>query len=92
MTATRYGDILSASLIPFLKGHYPLGHTLYQDDDPKHTSCYIQGFFIKNDIQWWRSPAESPNLNPIEKVWGLMKCFLRDKFKSKNIAHLKAGI
>ena len=92
MTATQYGDILSASLVPFIREHYPLGHRLYQDNDPKHTSRYIKDFFLENGIEWWKSPAESPDLNPIEKVWGSLKCFLWDKCKPKNMAELKAGI
>ena len=92
MTATRYSDILSASLVPFLKGKYPHGHRLYQDNDPKHTSKYVQRFFVANRIQWWKSPAESPDLNPIELLWGSMKTFIRDKIKPKNLGQLKDGI
>ena len=92
LTATRYADILSASLIPFIQTAYSDGHRLYQDNDPKHTSRYIQHFFEEHDITWWKSPAESPDLNPIEKVWGSMKTYLRDKHKPKNMADLKAGI
>ena len=51
MTATRYGDILSASLVPFIKEKYPSSHRLYQDNDLKHTSRYIQGFFAEHDIE-----------------------------------------
>ena len=36
-----------------------------------------------NKVNWWKSPAESPDLNPIEKVWGSMKTYLRDKHKPK---------
>lgn len=92
MTATRYGDILSASLVPFLRKTYPDGHRLYQDNDPKHTSRYVQALFQENRINWWKSPAESPDLNPIEKVWGSMKNFLRDKHKPRNMPELKEGI
>ena len=92
MTATRYGDILYVSLIPFLQKSYPNGHRLYQDNDSQHTSRYIQAFFAQNEINWWRSPPESSDLNPIEKVWGSMKNFLRDKHKPRNMAKLKAGI
>ena len=35
MTATRYGDILTASLIPFVHKTYPDGYRLYQDNNPK---------------------------------------------------------
>ena len=92
MTATKYGDILSASLVPFVKKMYPHGHRLFQDNDPKHTSRYIQSFFAKNDITWWKSPAESPDLNPIEKVWRSMKTYLRDKYKPRSLPQLKEGI
>ena len=47
MTAMRYGDILSASLVPFIKEKYPSSHRLYQSNDPKHTSRYIQVFFCR---------------------------------------------
>jgi hypothetical protein len=92
MTATRYGDILSAALLPFIQMAYPDGHRLYQDNDPKHASRYIQNFFSENGVNWWKGPAESPDLNPIEKVWGNLKVFLQDKVKPKNLAELKAGI
>ena len=92
MNATRYGDILKASLVPFIQKSYPESHRLYQDNDPKHTSKYIQQFFQMNRINWWKSPAESPGLNPIEKVWGSMKTYLRDKHKPRNLAELKEGI
>ena len=75
MTATRYGDILSASLVSFLRKTYLDGHRRYQDNDPKHTSRYIQTFYESNRIHWWKSLAESPDLNRIEKVWGSMKNF-----------------
>ena len=46
----------------------------------------------KNNINWWRSPAESPDLNPIELVWGSMKTFLCDKHKPRTLLELKEGI
>lgn len=84
MNATKYGDILPASLLPFIKVCYSECHRLYQDNDPKHTSKYIQRFFESNHVNWWKSPAESPDLNLIEKVWDSMKTYLRDKKRAKN--------
>lgn len=68
LTATRYAEILSAALLPFIHKKYPLGHHLYQDNDPKHTSRYIRGFFEENDIVWFKLLAESPDLNPIAMI------------------------
>ena len=54
MNATKYGDILSASLVPFIADRLPTTHRLYQDNDPKHTSRYIQSFFADNKVNWCR--------------------------------------
>ena len=43
------------------------------DNDPKHTSKAAREFLEENDMFWWRTPAESPDLNPIEKVWHELK-------------------
>ena len=75
LTATRYAKILQSALIPFLKEKYPDHHRLFQDNDPKHTSRYVQGFFAESGISWWKSPAERPDLNPIEMIWASMKNF-----------------
>ena len=92
MNTTKYGDILAAALVPFIREKYPNQHRLFQDNDPKHTSKSIQNFFAKSNINWWKSPAESPDLNPIELLWGSMKSFLRDKHKPRTLSELKKGI
>ena len=48
--------------------------------------------FACNSITWWKSPAESPDLNPIEKVWDSMKNYLQEKHKPWNMGKLKKGI
>ena len=92
MNATRYTDILDALLVPFLEDVYPDGHRFQQDNDPKHTSRYAQRYYEEKDINWWKIPASSPDLNPIENVWGAMKLYLQDQVKPKNLTELKAGI
>ena len=91
VNATQYGDILYISLILFIQAVYPARHRLCQDNSPKHTSCYIQDVFKKSKINWWKSPAESPDLNLINKVWGTMKTSLQDKHKPRNVGELKEG-
>ena len=52
----------------------------------------FQAFFKEYSINWWKSPAESPDLNPTEQVWGSMKNFLRDKHKPREMAELKEDL
>ena len=79
LIATKYTKILEHSLLPFIKTSYPKSHRVFQDNDPKHTSSYAKNFFADCGINWWRSPPKSPDLNPIENVWGSMKTYLRDQ-------------
>ena len=41
---------------------------------------------------WWPTPPESPDLNPIENIWGSLKQYLRNTYKPKNLVQLKEGI
>ena len=92
MNADRLGTVYEAGLLPFIEERFPNGHRLYQDNDPKHSSKYIERFFEDRGVNWWYTPPESPDLNPIELVWGSLKQFLRNHFKPKNLGQLKVGI
>ena len=61
-----------------------------QDNDPKHTSKRAVEFFNTNDINWWKTPPESPDLNPIENLW--LKEFLRREVKPHSKEELFSGI
>lgn len=92
MTATRYTQILDAALVPFINSVFPAGHRLYQDNDPKHTSRWAQWYFSEKEINWWPTPPESPDINPIELVWGSMKEAVRNQYKPKTLDDLKTSI
>ena len=92
LTSTRYCEILETALVPFIEKVYPHGHRYQQDNDPKHTSNYTKDFLSDRSINWWKTPAESPDLNPIENVWGSMKYFLRHQYKPRNVESLERGI
>ena len=82
------------NLLPLIRGNFTEkeGHRLYQDNDLKHSSKHIEDFFEEKKINWWYTRPESPDLNPIELVWGSLKQYLRSQYKPKNLEELKAGI
>ena len=93
LTSTRYCRILQESLFPFLTEKFNSeDYRFQQDNDPKHTSRFTQGFFSDNNVNWWRTPPESPDLNPIENVWGSLKYYLRHQVKPTNQETLVKGI
>ena len=92
MDTPVYVDIIGRTLLPFVHEVYPDGHRFMQDNDPKHVSKLGQDFLAANNINWWRTPPESPDMNPIENLWHEMKEYLRREVKPKTKEELISGI
>ena len=91
MDAVLFCNILETTLVPFIREKLP-DHRLMQDNDPKHTSRRAKAFFEESGINWWPTPAESPDLNPIENLWDELKFYLESKVKPRNKQELVDGI
>ena len=69
-------EILENNVVPFIRRTFPDSHRFMQDNDPKHTSKRARECMENQNINWWKFPAESCDLNPIEMVWAQLKRYI----------------
>ena len=75
--AEKYLDTLEENLWPVIARHFPMGGKIFQDDGaPVHTANIVKTWKRKNGINTLPCPpppSYSPDLNPIENCWAVIK-------------------
>ncbi len=92
VNAAIYQEILEHFMLPSAAKLYGDADFIFQQDlAPAHTAKGTKSWFNDHGVTVLDWPANSPDLNPIENLWGIVKRKMRDT-RPNNADDLKAAI
>lgn len=88
----EYRALLKQCMLPAARELYR-GQDWYfmQDGARIHTAKLTMQLLKEEGVRVWAHPARSPDLNPIEHMWHLVKCEMRG-LKFETVGELKQGV
>jgi len=91
VTGTAYVDTLRKHAVPTIRRLFPRRNGWFQHDNATpHKSNVAKAFLTKSRMRVLDWPAQSPDLNPIENLWAIIKQHIRKQKKPpRNLVELK---